>query len=431
MLQPHLSLPPRHQIPLTTGLDADTFYTSSYIGVLPDDIFQEFYSPYAICALPIVLSENPIPLLDDDTTRRAISTFDRNTTVDSHKVGVIYIGDGQSSESEILSNVMGSPDYTSFITSLGTLIRLKGANFNTQGLDREFDTDGEFAIAWRDRVTELVFHITTMMPTNLDQDPTGTAKKKHTGNDFVNIVWNNSGLPFKFDTFPSAFNFVYIVITPTARASFLDTRTKVTADDTASVDVKSTISSNAPTMSDEGPANSASQRTGTRTLHNYFYRVEVLSAPGFPDISPASNAKIISGKALPDFIRFVALNASVFSFVWANREGGDHVSSWRNRLREIKRLREKYLAKAQSQSSPEPRSRPPSTPLSGGERNSVIGAMSGLIGMGGDRRPTPSMRDSGIAAAKRTSAMTVMSEDNTSRSSLLSSAGPDERRGSQ
>jgi hypothetical protein len=68
-----------------------------------------------------------------------------------------------------------------------------------------------------------------------------------------------------------------------------------------------------------------------------------MSAPGFPEISPAAEAKLLSAKALPDFIRLLALNASVFSLVWQNREGGEHFSPWRNRLREIKRLREKYV----------------------------------------------------------------------------------------
>jgi hypothetical protein len=71
-----------------------------------------------------------------------------------------------------------------------------------------------------------------------------------------------------------------------------------------------------------------------------------MSKPGFPEISPAASPKIISGKNLAPFVRILALNASVFSLVW-NSEG-EHISSWRNRLREIKRLRERALG-SQSQ----------------------------------------------------------------------------------
>ena len=310
---------------------------------------QELYSPLCLSAFPNPAADVPTPLPEDDATRRAISTFDRTTTVDSHKVGVLYIGDRQSSEAEILANVMGSADYTSFVTSLGTLTRLKGATFNTQGLDRESDTDGEFTMAWRDRVTELVFHIATMMPTDLERDPAGTK------------------------------------------------------GETASIDTKSITSSSAP-ISEEGASNQPEHVHRPSALLERFYRIQVLSAPDFPAISPASTAKIISGKALPDFVRCVALNASVFSLVWANREGGEHVSSWRNRLREIKRLKEKYGVQEQRSPRPEPIARPPSTPLvSGSERNSVIGAVGSLIGIGGDRRPA-SVRDSGTIL-KRASAI--------------------------
>lgn len=260
---------------------------------------------------------------------------------------------------------MGSADYTAFINGLGTLTRLKGAKFNTQGLDREYDTDGEFTFAWRDRVTEIVFHVTTMMPTNLDHDPQCTNKKRHTGNDFVNIVFNNSGLPFRFDSFPSAFNYVYIVISPESRASFVDTRHN-------------------PSKQDQ------------------FYKVQVMSKRGFPDISPAAETKIISGTNLPAFVRLVALNASVFSLVWANREGGEHVSSWRNRLREIRRLRERHCNSPPSGvTSPTP----PSTGLSAGSTS-------------GQGLTSPPPRDSGVVF-KRASAATFVSEG-TNRSSLLS-----------
>ncbi|KAI9813782.1 MAG: Tuberous sclerosis 2-like protein [Pycnora praestabilis] len=351
--------PAPHQIPLSTEKVSDTSNASSRAAVLPSHIFLQFIGSSA--GIPAALQ--PIPLPDDDATNRAISTFDRNSTVDGHSIGVIYVGEDQESESEILANVMGSADYTDFLSGLGTLIRLKGAKFNTQGLDREYNTDGEFTFCWRDRVTEIVFHITTMMPTNLDHDPLCTNKKKHTGNDFVNIIFNNSGLPFNFDTFPSQLNFVNIVITPESRASFVATRLR-----------------------------SYDER------EKEFYKVQVMSKPGFPEISPAAETKIVSGKSLPSFVRLLALNASVFSLVWATREGGEHVSSWRNRLREIVRLRYKRISSSSSAASPSPASPPYVT-------QQLHSSQAGS-------------RDS--STARRASANTFLSEGTSHRSSVLS-----------
>jgi Rap/ran-GAP len=264
-------------------------------------------------------------LPNDDTINRAISTFDRNPTVDGHRIGVIYIGENQSKENEILANSHGSPAYTEFVTQLGVLVRLKDAKMNTQGLDRTIDEDGPFTYCWRDRSTEVVFHVTTMMPTDLERDPICMRKKSHIGNDFVNIIWNDSGADFDFNTFPSEFNYVYIVITPEVSTNFITQRKRIEPE----ILPDPILDPNAP----EEPL---------PYISTLFYKVQVLSGPGFPSISPAAEAKLVSAKALGPFVRLLALNASFFSLVWANREGGEHISPWRNRLREIKRLREKY-----------------------------------------------------------------------------------------
>jgi hypothetical protein len=315
--KPLLAPLPLHQIPLKAASTSADFHSSSDVVVLPDDIFQTYFAP-------LNLTDPPIPLPDDPMTRRSIETFDRNATVDGHKVGVIYIGEGQmgqACEKDILMNNIGSAAYTSFLNDLGTLVPLKGAKFNTGGLDKNDDMDGEFTYCWRDRVIELVFHITTMMPTSSDPDMTYANKKRHIGNDFVNIIFNDSGLPYDYETFPSQFNYVAIVIAPESRASFVDARLDSDPDG-----------------------------------RSRYYKVQVMSKPGFPDISPAVEPKILCGKYLAAYCRLLAINASVFSQVWAIRDGGESVSSWRNRLREIKRLRERYgatdLSLVSSPSSP-------------------------------------------------------------------------------
>ncbi|KAE9979085.1 hypothetical protein Vi05172_g2545 [Venturia inaequalis] len=392
IFRPALTSPPRHQVPLTTGLAAEQFYTSSYIGVLPEDVMQEFYSSYNVHD---PRAPYPIPLpANDEAVARAIRTFDRNPTVDGHRVGVIYMAEGQNDEVEILQNTYGSADYTSFIEKLGFLTRVTGAKFSLQGLDQQDGIDGEYTYCWRDRATEIIFHIPTMMPTDLKNDPRCNNKKRHIGNDFVNIIWNESGHPFDFDTFPSQFNYVYIVITPETKHSFTSLRDK-----------------------DHMP--------------HLFYKVQVLSQPGFPEISPAAETKVLNGNALPDFVRLLALNASVFSLVWKDREGGEHVSPWRNRLREIKRLRERYashgpptLSHYGSGSSPSPvngpssmsNNIPPST-----QEKTLSDANKGLVVMS-----PPQNRERGTSAlSSRISMATFSGSDNLSHSSLTASSRGD------
>ncbi|OTA02661.1 Rap-RAN GTPase activating protein tuberin [Trichoderma parareesei] len=369
--------PPPHQVENHVDITREGQPTSNLI--LPSHLLVQLMSP-----IPQTHdSARPIPLPDDEATGRTIRVFDRLSSLDGHKVGVIYIGEGQTEEAEILANVSGSSDYIEFLNNLGTLTKLKGATFNTQGLDREHDTDGQYTFCWRDRVTEIVFHVTTQMPTNLERDPHCIAKKRHIGNDFVNIIFNDSGLPFKFDTFPSQFNCVNIVITPASPASFLATR-------------------------EANPEQAHKKK---------FYTVQVMSKPGFPAISPASDTKMVSLKALPAFIRLLALNASVFAHVWHNREGGEHISSWSGRLREIKRLREKHGPKAGSVSLASPPTLlTTATPV----QSPPLQPFQDLAQPGG----VSSVRDS-FNSLRRTSVATFFtntSEQTSHRSSILSTA---------
>lgn len=294
-----------HQVPPTP--DAHLHADAMRAAVLPSHIMLQLTAT----AFPTPTVMQPIPVPDDDITRRAISTFDRTDIVDGHRIGIVYVDRGQTKEAEILSNIGGSADYEHLLSGLGTKVSLRNAQFNTQGLYA--DTDGESTYAWRDRVTEIVYHVATMMPTDLTHDPMCINKKRNIGNNFVTIVFNRSNLPFNFDTIPSEFNSINIVITPASRVAY---------DESGTVN-------------------------GETDPQKLYYSVRVMSKPGFPDVSPAATPKVVSGKNLASFVRILALNASVFSLVW-NNKGGEHTSSWRTRLREIKKVRERALA-AQAQ----------------------------------------------------------------------------------
>ena len=318
--------------------------------ILPNHVLLQLSS--TITPMPIPMQ--PIILPYDDSTRRAISTFDLNDTVDGHKAGVIYIANAQTSEAEILANTNGTVLYEDFLSGLGTRVSLQNAKFNTQGLDRESDLDGSHTYAWRDRVTEIVFHVTTMMPTDVEHDPQCVNKKRHIGNDFVNIIYNDSGLPFDTDTFKSQFNYVNIIITPDSMAV---TRRPLSTSDTA--------------LGQE-----------RRLESQACFKVQTVCSPSFPQISPAATPKLVSASTLPGFVRQLALNASVFSLVWSRRAGGEHISSWRNRLRAIVKLRERYANTAVSANTSYPDMG--TAEDRGGARSYVEGdAWKGTLMMGG------------------------------------------------
>ncbi|KAK0248664.1 Tuberous sclerosis 2-like protein [Friedmanniomyces endolithicus] len=285
-----------------------------YLTVLPDDIIGRTYGTITIPKPSSALgSVEILTLPEDDVVRRLIGSLDRTSALDSHKAGFIYIGEAQTTEDRIFRNISGSSDFKDIVRDLGDLEELKGATFNTQGLDRVGDNDGPHIIIWRNQVTELVFHITTMMPNSDDVRENTGRKKRHVGNDHVNIIFNNSGGPHDFTSlyniFPGQFTYVYIVVTPSARTSFIQTRTENIAADKA----------------------------------DRFYSVQVVTRPDYPNISSAAEEKVVSGASLPGMLRNLALNECIMSLMWRQREQtAEYPSSWRSRLHQLRRLGERY-----------------------------------------------------------------------------------------
>ena len=348
---------PSHHAPLPSDAVSSTHGPEARINIFPNHVFLQLTSTIAPTPAPM----EAICLPDDEATKRAISSFDRNDTVDGYKVGVIYIGNGQTEEAEILRNTHGSEAFEDFLRGLGTKVQLKGAAFNTQGLDRDSDLDGTHTYAWRDRVAEIVFHVPTLMPTDTTNDPNCVNKKRHVGNDYVNIIFNDSGLPFKFHTCPSQFNFVNIVVTPDGGSLQPSSSSKPTKSDADRIRLRSDHVTTSP------------HRMVKK--HAYF-TVQTVSHETLPQISPTASFKLLPASGLSALVRQLALNSSVFSNVWSNREGGEHVSSWRNRLREIVKLRERFANTGTSASTKYPGAKGLKTYVSGD-------AFKGRVEMGG------------------------------------------------
>lgn len=242
----------------------------------------------------------PIPLLEDSTTERAVSTFDRVPVVAHHKAGIIYIGPGQKEESEILANTVGSTDYQNFLEGIGDMIRLNEADsVYVGGLDKENGTDGEFAYFWSDELTQLIFHTTTLMPTT-HNDKYLLLKKRHIGNNHVNVFFDESELPFNFNVIRSQFNFINIVISP-------------------------------HTICCEPAA-----RNGCK-----YYKVKTYRKSEVPGIFSTSHYKLISLEELPQFIRNSVLMANRFARIWHESIDGVYVTNWELRVKQLRALRER------------------------------------------------------------------------------------------
>jgi hypothetical protein len=239
----------------------------------------------------------PILLPADDSTTRAISVLDRTPVLDLHKIGVLYRGHDQVTEIDMLSNAYGSKAYSCFLEHLGTWFKLDGnLQVYSGGLDTSSEKmDGEMVLAHVEQLTQCVFHVTTLMPTR-ESDPQCTFKKRHIGNDFVNIIWNENNLGSKYtmDTLEGQFNFMAILVEPL---------------------------------------------TGEEGL----VQVSVLTKPELPQFSLfVDSPRLVSMGSLGPVLRILCTHLNTLAQILAQR----FVSSSKERLNQIHRMRERVCGKS-------------------------------------------------------------------------------------
>lgn len=247
---------------------------------------------------------------------RLLRVLDSTPVIDTHTIGILYVAPGQTNETDILSNQHGSPAYTRFIAGIGRLIRVEGQrDVYTSTLQPQLN--GEYAYAWWDDIGQILFHTATLMP-NLNHDLRRNNKKAPIGNDRVRIVWNDSGLPYRFDTIATQFQFVNIVIEPHSRgtvAAFSD------------------------------------------NVHEHeYFKVTVQRAPDMPVFDPVGEYKIIRAESLPLYVRQLALLSEFFSRVFQETERdttrSEFTTNWRRRLQSIKNFRARLPALPQPERLP-------------------------------------------------------------------------------
>lgn len=274
-------------------------------GIDPSFVFLQLYGGLLSLTPPDI----PLLLPHNQETQRSLELLDYIPSYETHKIGVLYVGENQcNSEVEILSNQHGSERYQKFLENLGQLIYLKdtdGKCVFLGGLDGREKCDGQFAYSWHDEFMQVIFHVATLMP-NMKNDKLRNNKKRHIGNDYVNIVYNDSGEEYQITTLRSELNFVNIIIEP------LDCET------------------NAVTI-----VTKESKKADAK---------EVITA----DIAEAlgQEAKIISDKKVASLVRLMAIHCNLAAMVlWRqqNIPEDPFASNWLERLRHMKRLHNRVM----------------------------------------------------------------------------------------
>ena len=130
----------------------------------------------------------------------------------------MYVHPGQTDQFDILMNSRCSTDFLEFANALGWPLNIEQHCGFVGGLDQTYRTTGDVIRYYADATREVIFHDITLIPTVKD-DPQQIQKKRHVGNDYVHIVWTESG-EYPPATITSQFNAAHIIIHPLGNGLF-------------------------------------------------------------------------------------------------------------------------------------------------------------------------------------------------------------------
>ncbi|XP_063235164.1 GTPase-activating Rap/Ran-GAP domain-like protein 3 isoform X1 [Bacillus rossius redtenbacheri] len=164
------------------------------------------------------LEKGPKEIFSPDIQKDLLLLEEQEGSV-NFKFGVLYARPGQNSDDEMLSNESGSPEFDRFVHLLGDKIRLKGWDKYRGGLDVKGDMTGKYSIYTIYEGHEIMFHVSTLLPYSKDNRQQ-VERKRHIGNDIVNIVYLDGGAAqmnhFNPSFIKSQFTHVFALVTHVA-----------------------------------------------------------------------------------------------------------------------------------------------------------------------------------------------------------------------
>ncbi|KAJ3269501.1 Ral GTPase-activating protein subunit alpha-2 [Terramyces sp. JEL0728] len=149
---------------------------------------------------------------------RDLRGLDRKFSREVAKFAIIYVGPDQEDEMSIFKNETGSVEYDEFVLSLGWEVNLAEHLGYAGGLDSNLVKDG-ICTYYCNSMIEMVFHDVTKMRID-KEDLKQLKKKRHIGNDHVQIVWSENRRDYKYDTIGGDFGNAQIIITPLPNALY-------------------------------------------------------------------------------------------------------------------------------------------------------------------------------------------------------------------
>jgi len=137
------------------------------------------------------------------------------------KIAIVYVNTENLDQNKILETSIEqtSPVFQEFILGLGWNVDMQTHSNYSGGLDTKANLTGKSSIFYANASEEIMFHVAPLIPSSPD-DEQQVAKKKHVGNDHIQIIWCESLVEYDMSTISSYISKASIVIYPLQNGLF-------------------------------------------------------------------------------------------------------------------------------------------------------------------------------------------------------------------
>ncbi|KAK3087392.1 hypothetical protein FSP39_005300 [Pinctada imbricata] len=158
--------------------------------------------------------KGPKEIFDPEIQKEVLVLEEQEGSV-NFKFGVLYAKDDQSSDDDFYGNEESCPSFDKFTKLLGERIPLRGWEKFKGGLDVKTNSTGTDSVYTVYEGHEIMFHISTLLPYS-KENKQQVERKRHIGNDIVNILFYESDSPtmppFKPSMMKSRFTHIFAVV---------------------------------------------------------------------------------------------------------------------------------------------------------------------------------------------------------------------------
>jgi hypothetical protein len=183
--------------------------------VTPDRIKKSFLGKVSYKRLIELLHKDiqasKLKLIEDKTIEARVLALDEVPNVQRYKFGVLLCTAGQTEENSFFHNQCGSEEYDRFLSCLGDKVELYGFKGYNGGLDTTFKKTGTYSIHTKWKSFEVMYHVSTLLP-YIAGDEQQIERKRHLGNDIVNIIYLDGDMEFDPSIMKTQFTHIFIVV---------------------------------------------------------------------------------------------------------------------------------------------------------------------------------------------------------------------------